>query len=135
MLNILTQKHDEQEETHWLSVSDLMAGLMMVFLFISIALMRNAFMERDKIKQIAVAYQENQVFIYEALNQEFVKDLQRWDADIDEETLTFTFKSPEVLFNTGEIELSTNYRALLKDFFPATCWCFSLFRILLMKSV
>ncbi|MGI2027373.1 OmpA/MotB family protein [Endozoicomonas acroporae] len=118
MLNILTQKHDEHEETHWLSVSDLMAGLMMVFLFISIALMRNAFMERDKIKQIAVAYQENQVSIYEALNQEFVKDLQRWDADIDEETLTFTFKSPEVLFNTGEIKLSTNYRALLKDFFP-----------------
>ena len=83
MLNILTQKHDEQEETHWLSVSDLMAGLMMVFLFISIGLMRNAFMERDKIKQIAVAYQENQVSIYEALNQEFVKDLQKRDADID----------------------------------------------------
>lgn len=30
---------------------------------------------------------------YEALNQEFVKDLQKRDADIDEETLTFTFKS------------------------------------------
>ena len=118
MLNLLTQKHDEQEENHWLSVSDLMAGLMMVFLFISIALMRNAFMERDKIKQIAVAYQENQVSIYEALNQEFMKDLRKWDADIDEQTLTFTFKSPEVLFKTGEIELSSNYQALLKDFFP-----------------
>ena len=118
MLNLLTQKHDEQEENHWLSVSDLMAGLMMVFLFISIALMRNAFMERDKIKQIAVAYQENQVSIYEALNQEFMKDLKKWDADIDEQTLTFTFKSPEVLFKTGEIELSSNYQALLKDFFP-----------------
>ena len=118
MLNLLTQKHDEQEENHWLSVSDLMAGLMMVFLFISIALMRNAFMERDKIKQIAVAYQENQVSIYEALNQEFMKDLKEWDADIDEQTLTFTFKSPEVLFKTGEIELSSNYQALLKDFFP-----------------
>lgn len=118
MLNLLTPKHDEQEENHWLSVSDLMAGLMMVFLFISIALMRNAFMERDKIKQIAVAYQENQVSIYEHLNQEFAKDLNKWDADIDEETLTFTFKSPDVLFKTGEIELSADYQALLKDFFP-----------------
>lgn len=118
MLNLLTPHHDEQEENHWLSVSDLMAGLMMVFLFISIALMRNAFMERDKIKQIAVAYQENQVSIYEALNQEFVQDLKKWDADIDEQTLTFTFQSPEVLFKTGEIELSNNYQALLKDFFP-----------------
>ncbi len=118
MFNLLTPKHDEQEESYWLSISDLMAGLMMVFLFISIALMRNAFMERDKIKQIAVAYQENQVSIYEALNQEFVKDLKKWDADIDEETLTFTFKSPDVLFKTGEIELSADYQALLKDFFP-----------------
>lgn len=35
---------------HWMSVSDLMAGLMMVFLFISVALMRDAMVERDKIK-------------------------------------------------------------------------------------
>ena len=118
MQDLLGRRHDEQEENHWLSVSDLMAGLMMVFLFISIALMRNAFMERDKIKQIAVAYQENQVAIYDALNEEFLKDLKQWDADIDENTLTFTFKSPEVLFKTGKIELSPNYRALLEDFFP-----------------
>lgn len=118
MHDIFTAKHDEQEENHWLSVSDLMAGLMMVFLFISIALMRSAFMERDKIKQIAVAYQENQVSIYEALNDEFRRDLDKWDADIDESTLTFTFKSPDVLFRTGEITLSPTYQDLLDEFFP-----------------
>ncbi|MFP6834320.1 MAG: OmpA family protein, partial [Porticoccaceae bacterium] len=84
-------QHDEQEESHWLSVSDLMAGLMMVFLFIAVALMREAFVERDQIKQLAVAYQENQVAIFEALNKEFKKDLKTWDAEINEETLTFTF--------------------------------------------
>ena len=118
MHDILTAKHDEQEENHWLSVSDLMAGLMMVFLFISIALMRSAFMERDTIKQIAVAYQENQVAIYDALNDAFRKDLEEWDADIDENTLTFTFKSPDVLFRTGEITLSPTYQTLLDEFFP-----------------
>ncbi|WP_461534719.1 OmpA/MotB family protein [Spongorhabdus nitratireducens] len=118
MHQLLNPGHDEQEENHWLSVSDLMAGLMMVFLFISIALMLNAFSERDKIKQIAVAYQENQVAIFDALNTEFEKDLQKWDADIDEETLTFTFKSPDVLFKTGEIELSDEYESLLNEFFP-----------------
>ena len=118
MNQLLKTGMDEQEETHWLSVSDLMAGLMMVFLFISIALMRNAFMERNKIKDVAVAYQQNQVAIYEALYTEFKSDLQRWDASIDESTLTFTFKSPDVLFKTGEIELSNTYQALLNDFFP-----------------
>ncbi|WP_257264306.1 OmpA family protein [Endozoicomonas sp. ONNA2] len=110
--------HDEQEENHWLSVSDLMSGLMMVFLFISVALMRSAFLERDKIKEIAVAYQENQVAIYQVLQKEFEKDLNKWHAMIDEDTLTFTFRAPDVLFKNGEIELSNEYQSLLSDFFP-----------------
>lgn len=118
-MDLFSKTNDsEQEESHWLSVSDLMAGLMMVFLFIAIALMRNAFIERDQIKQVAVAYQENQVAIYQALHKEFVKDLTKWNAEITEDTLTFTFKSPDVLFKTGETELSLEYQELLYDFFP-----------------
>lgn len=110
---------------HWLSVSDLMAGLMMVFLFVSIALMRGAMIERDqtlierdKIKQIAVAYQENQVEIYHALMNEFINDLERWDAAIDQDTLAFEFKSPDVLFDMGAITLKPMFRNILSDFFP-----------------
>ena len=68
------------KDEHWMSVSDLMAGLMMIFLFIAIALMRDAFEERDKIKQVAIAYQENQVAIYDALMDEFEDDLETWCA-------------------------------------------------------
>lgn len=118
MSRLLDPKASEQEETHWLSVSDLMAGLMMVFLFIAIALMRDAFVERDKIKEVAVAYQENQVAIYDALIEEFEMDLKRWDAVIDPDSLTFTFQSPDVLFATGKIELSARYKILLAEFFP-----------------
>lgn len=118
MLDKFRPKTNEEDESHWLSVGDLMSGLMMVFLFIAIALMRNAFLERDKIKQVAVAYQENQVAIYHALKTEFNKDLNKWNADIDEDTLTFTFKSPDVLFKTGQFDLSYEYQQLLSDFFP-----------------
>ncbi|OPX56636.1 Outer membrane protein OmpA [Oceanospirillum multiglobuliferum] len=118
MSHLFRPKKSEQEESHWLSVSDLMAGLMMVFLFIAIALMRSAFIERDKIKEVAVAYQENQVAIYEQLMQEFEKDLSRWDAVIDQESLTFTFQSPDVLFAQGKIDLNQKYKALLSEFFP-----------------
>lgn len=118
MSNIFDAKHDEQEESHWLSVADLMAGLMMVFLFIAIALMLNAYSERDKIKKVAVAYQENQVAIYDALKLEFGKDLESWDADIDDDTLTFTFKAPDVLFKSGKFAVSEQFKGLLNDFFP-----------------
>ncbi|TGD72210.1 OmpA family protein [Mangrovimicrobium sediminis] len=115
---LLDPKGAEQEESHWLSVSDLMAGLMMVFLFIAIALMRQAFIERDKVKDVAIAYQENQVAIYDALMSEFEEDLEKWDADIDKESLTFTFRSPDVLFARGKIEVSPRYQQLLSEFFP-----------------
>lgn len=118
MAEFLKPKASEQEESHWLSVSDLMAGLMVVFLFIAIALMRDALIERDRIKEVAVAYQETQVNIYEALVDEFANDLPRWDAEINKDTLTFTFNSPEVLFARGKIELSDDYQELLSDFFP-----------------
>lgn len=118
MSRLLDPKSSEQEESHWLSVSDLMAGLMMVFLFIAIALMRDAFLERDKVKDVAVAYQQNQVAIYDELMKEFSGDLKKWDAVIEKDSLTFTFQSPDVLFATGKIDLSDRYKILLADFFP-----------------
>jgi outer membrane protein OmpA-like peptidoglycan-associated protein len=118
MPNFLNPRATEQDESHWLSVSDLMAGLMVVFLFIAIALMRNAMIERNQIKEVAVAYQENQVAIFDALNSAFSKDLDRWDASIDKDSLTFNFNSPDILFSEGEIDLNVEYQRLLEDFFP-----------------
>jgi len=123
--------HNEEDE-HWLSVSDLMAGLMIVFLFISIVLMRNALVERnkvkelsdtyqierDKIKEVAKTYKDNKVNIYNALMTEFETDLVNWDAEIKKETLSINFKSPEVLFDSGKINLKPKFKEIISDFFP-----------------
>lgn len=106
------------DEAHWLSVSDLMAGLMMVFLFIAITLMRDAIIERDRMREVAVTYQENQRAIYNALIDEFQQDLPRWDAYIDSESLSFDFQSPDVLFESGESDIQPRFRTILADFFP-----------------
>lgn len=112
-----SSQHKEDGE-HWLTVSDLMAGLMMVFLFIAIAFMRHVSIERDKIKDVAVAYQQNQVAIFDALNEEFEKDLTQWGASIDRETLSFQFDSPEVLFDSGESTLKVEFMDILQSFIP-----------------
>lgn len=112
------RKIDHETSEHWVSVSDLMSGLMMVFLFISIALMRHALIERDKIKEVAVAYQNNQVALYEALTTEFQADLKRWNAAIDKDTLSFEFKSPDILFGLGSSEMRPQFKNVLSDFFP-----------------
>ncbi|UAY91689.1 OmpA family protein [Pectobacterium polaris] len=107
-----------QDNEHWVSMSDLMAGLMMVFMFISIAYMHYVRIEKEKIKEVAVAYEQAQQQLYNALEIEFSKDLPSWDAEIDKQTLEVRFKSPDVLFGLGSLELKPKFKEILNNFFP-----------------
>ncbi|MFS7162693.1 type II Zorya anti-phage system protein ZorB2 [Serratia proteamaculans] len=111
-----SQKNQDNE--HWVSMSDLMAGLMMVFMFISIAYMHYVRIEKEKIKEVAVAYEQAQQQLYNALNIEFSKDLPAWDAEIDKQTLEVRFKSPDVLFGLGSSDLKPKFKEILNNFFP-----------------
>lgn len=108
----------KEDAEHWIGISDLMSGLMMMFLFIAVAYMYYMQVERDTVREIAVAYMENQVAIYQDLLEEFEADLARWDATIDKDTLEFTFNNPESLFQAGSQRLSPSFMATLQDFFP-----------------
>lgn len=102
---------NEDDDSQWLPISDLMSGLMVLFLFIAISLML-------EVRQVAETHQENQDKIYKALIKEFEQDLPKWGAEIDKKTLTLSFKSPELLFETGQSTLKPNYQVILSDFFP-----------------
>ena len=113
----------------WLSISDMMTGLMMVFLFITVSYAHNIKKESDQAVEKAVASHddiENIVTeiidvkkeIAELLHKEFDKDLKKWDASIDDETLTFRFNSPEVLFKAGDDQVSPLFNEILSDFWP-----------------
>lgn len=114
-----------EKNEQWISMSDLMAGLMMVFMLISIAFMLNqqetARKEQEtarKVRDVAIIYQNIQGNLHQRLLTEFKDDLPVWDAEIDPSTLEFRFKSPEVLFGTGEIHLRPQFKNILDDFFP-----------------
>ncbi|BBD09538.1 OmpA family protein [Desulfovibrio ferrophilus] len=108
----------KKEESYWPSISDLMSGLMLVFLFIAIAYMRNVEEGQKRIKKVAVAYQETQVSLYNSLMDEFKGDLPRWKARIDKDTLSVQFMEPDVLFQTGSAEVTNQFKTILDDFFP-----------------
>jgi outer membrane protein OmpA-like peptidoglycan-associated protein len=107
-----------EEENEWLSVSDLMAGLMIIFLFIAIVFIRPLAEQNLEIKEIARTWQENELEIYRALLDEFEKDLPLWNAEIEKETLLIRFKSPDVLFEQGASTIRPEFAAILKNFFP-----------------
>lgn len=109
-LNQLSRKN-ESEDTQWLPMSDLMSGLMILFLFIAVSFILNT-------KRVAENYEDNQEKIYHALHQEFEPNLDEWKAKIDKGSLTFIFTDPEVLFQTGRSDLQQRFKAILAEFFP-----------------
>jgi len=116
----------------WLSISDMMSGLMMVFLFIAVAFMINAEADRtqaiadkqqadkdkNKVTDIANAYSDTKVKLNEALHNEFDEDLHRWGAVLDDDNNTIRFNEPSVLFEASKSDLKQAFKDILNDFFP-----------------
>lgn len=108
----------------WINISDLMSGLMMVFLFIAIAFMIQTKDEeealiktQDAIKQIVMTYKRSQESLNIDLHKEFAKNLEDWGAEITKDNI-FRFKSPDVLFDQGSSKISDKFKSILNDFFP-----------------
>jgi outer membrane protein OmpA-like peptidoglycan-associated protein len=113
----MKRQHRDDGE-HWLSVSDMMSGLMVIFLFIAISYMLEVTKERNQLLEIAVTYEKTKELIYQQLYKEFEKDLPLWNAEIDRENLAIRFQQPDVLFNVGEAVLKEQFKTILADFFP-----------------
>lgn len=113
----MKQQHNEDGE-HWLSVSDMMSGLMVIFLFIAISYMIQVQEDKKKLIDIAVTYEKTRELICQQLKAEFINDLTKWNAEIKCETLAVRFENPEVLFHIGEAELRSQFKTILDDFFP-----------------
>lgn len=101
-------------ESKWLSVSDLMSGLMMVFLLISIMLVKEAVKIKEAVDSLNTRIDE----IAEDLRVEFNDDLVNWNAEFVEKTLEFRFLTPDVMFEIGGAELRPRFKQILSDFFP-----------------
>ena len=106
------------DDEHWLSVSDLMAGLMVIFLFIAITYIRPVVETQNRIRDIVVAWKDSEVEIHDALRQEFEDDLPKWHAELDRETLSIRFRAPDVLFDAGTANLQPEFKSILDNFFP-----------------
>jgi outer membrane protein OmpA-like peptidoglycan-associated protein len=106
------------QEAHWIPLSDLMTGLMVIFLLIAVIYMVKVEADTDRIKSVAIAYSEIRDALFEDLHSEFKDDLGKWKAQIIKSDLTIRFMEPEILFAAGSSELKPEFKAILNDFFP-----------------
>ncbi|MFK5937842.1 MAG: OmpA family protein [Sulfurimonas sp.] len=100
-----------------MSISDMMSGLMLVFLFIAIGFMIEVQSQKDKIVSIAESYRDSKANLNENLYEEFEDDLKVWDAGITKDNAV-VFNAPDVLFEINESVLKDEFKTVLEDFFP-----------------
>lgn len=129
MIEKLFNVRGQETEEHWVSISDVMAGLMVIFLFIAISYMVNANRKteritklRDRIENLLDAYRNLQAHLAEDLRVEFegnpTKQTQfrtKWRGSLNIETLSIRFKQP---FTQGKDTVPNDFRDVLEKFFP-----------------
>ncbi len=106
-----------KSNSEWMSISDMMSGLMLIFMFIAISFMIEVQTDKDKIKEIAITYNKDKKELNQDLHAEFANDLAKWEADITKDN-SIVFNSPTVLFGSGKSNLKIAFKDILNDFFP-----------------
>jgi len=107
---VFNQPDESDGGGQWMSVSDLMAALMLIFMFIAIMFIRTVVTEE-------ATYREECDKIYRVLQSEFEGDFDSWDVELLED-LTIRFRNPEVLFESGADQIRPHFIRILESFIP-----------------
>lgn len=97
----------------WMSVSDLMTGLMILFMFLSIAYMRRV----QKSTTVLTDYVETKNKLHDKLVKEFAGDTAKWEMSIGKD-LSMKFNNPTTLFQSGSSKLTLEFCKILDEFIP-----------------
>ena len=106
----LLNRAGSSSEEQWISVSDMMAGLMMVFLFVSIFYIEN-------INKRYGAYEDKKEKICSELENEFQKNETEWGMSICKDGVLIKFDR-KLNFELGSTEISSKFKSTLDSFFP-----------------
>ena len=122
-MKFLGKKSSESDSAIWLSNSDLMAGLMIIFLFISVGFIREKAPEIVGQQQYIMNYlssidnQESKIL--DALENEFTEDEKKnWNLEIIRDEQLIRFNAPDIMFNLNDDELTERYKKIIELFFP-----------------
>jgi chemotaxis protein MotB len=106
-----------KRNSEWISISDMMAGLMMVFLFIAVVFMQQIKEKEGTATSIVGDYKATSSQLNTALHREFDKDLAKWGAEITQSNIV-RFNEPSTLFDGGKWEIKDRFEVILEDFYP-----------------
>ena len=111
MHHLYRRRSGSQE--HWVSLSDIMTALMIIFLLISVVYM----LKVKETVDIPRILKTNEQQIYQQMNQQLGNSLKKWGAILNSD-LTVRFNDHNIMFGVGSSELNPVFKAALDEFFP-----------------
>lgn len=109
-----------QDEKHWISFSDMMTGLMVIFLFIAISYMVEANKKENQIEQILEFYENTR----DSIRHDLVVLLGEHEGDwgefveFDSINLSIKFVGGDIQFQPDSDRIRSSFRNILDDFIP-----------------
>jgi len=101
----------------WMSFSDIMTTLMVIFMFIAISYMYEIQEEQKKRDLVFEEFKVTKDQLFSELEDEFREDFKKWDVVLGKD-LSIKFTNPEVLFESGQIDIRVYFNQILNSFLP-----------------
>ena len=113
----VTGKSTDEGTSHWISISDMMTGLMVIFMFIAIAFMVDVIEDKRQQDLIFEEFKAVQDNLYQDLQGEFQQDFENWNMTLDRD-LSIRFTNVDVLFDKGDYQITPRFSSILNQFLP-----------------
>jgi outer membrane protein OmpA-like peptidoglycan-associated protein len=104
-------------DNSWVSLSDMMTGLMVIFLFISVSYIVEVQKQQKKRDIIFEEFKDTKEKLYAELDSTFKDDFKQWQVVLDKD-LSIKFTNPDVLFASGKADISVKFDTILQQFLP-----------------
>lgn len=111
-------KSSDNQNPFALSVGDLMAALLLLFVLILMGVLLQLQEQVENQNVIVEKFDNLNEQLYQDLRDEFKDDLPRWHATLIDTTLSIRFEEPKMLFDDGQWKLKDTFKLILNDFFP-----------------
>tara|TARA_Y100001980_G_C14502880_1_gene278705 strand:+ start:250 stop:987 length:738 start_codon:yes stop_codon:yes gene_type:complete len=113
----LTKRVNKGNESNWRSFSDIMTGLMVIFMFIAISYINEVQKKQQQRDIIFEEFKATKEELFSELENSFKDDFNEWEVELDKD-LSIKFTNPEVLFESGQTSIRPYFSTILNDFLP-----------------
>jgi hypothetical protein len=102
----------------WVSLSDIMTSLMIIFLFIAVSYMVEVKRRDSKIDDVLKVYSDTKEDLANEIRAKLGENFKHWEVEFDEEDLSIKFTNPDILFASGSANINHYFSNILDNFLP-----------------